>query len=180
MFSYNNNSYGAVAKFFHWSIALLIIGNFIGGLTLDLHHLYLLHIQSGLAILSLAVLRLIWRMISYYPEKIKMTYTEVLLAKIVQVLMYILIFAIPISGILMVQAKGHPLEYFGLFKMPTFVQPQIKEISHQFKEVHEYLAYGIIVLVILHIIGALKHHYINRNNVLRRMLPKFMTKRADD
>ena len=177
--AYSNN-YNAVAKFFHWAIALLIICNFIGGLTLDLHHLYAIHIQSGLLILTLATLRLIWRIISQYPAKIDTGFIEKSAAQLVQFLLYVLIFAIPISGILMVQAKGHTLEYFGVLQIPTFVQPQIKLVAHQFKEVHEYLAYGIITLVILHVLGALKNHYINRNQVLRRMLPKFMTKKADE
>ncbi len=175
-----NNNYSAVAKFFHWSVALLIIGNFIGGITLDSHHLYTLHKQSGLVILSLAILRLLWRIVSKYPEKIKTTPIEVATAKLVQLLLYILIFAIPISGILMVQAKGYSLDYFGLFQIPTFIQPQIKAVAHDFKEVHKYLAFGIIGLVCLHIIGAFKNHYFNRNNVLRRMLPKFMSKKIND
>lgn len=175
-----NDNYGAIAKFFHWSIAILVICNVIGGLTLDWHHLYNIHKQSGLAILSLAVLRLLWRMVSKYPQKIKTSAIEVATAKIVQILLYILIFAIPISGILMVQAKGYQLNYFGLFQLPTFVQPQIKAVSHEFKEVHEYLAYGIIALVILHTLGAFKNHYINQNSVLRRMLPKFMIKKIND
>ena len=178
--SNTNDNYGIVAKFFHWSIAILVICNFIGGLTLDWHHLYNIHKQSGLAILSLAVLRLFWRIVSKYPEKIKTSTIEVLIARFVQFLLYILIFTIPISGILMIQAKGYPLNYFGLFQLPTLVQPQIKSVAHQFKEVHEYLAYGIIALVVLHVFGALKMHYINRNNALRRMLPKFMIKRSND
>lgn len=168
----SKTKYSPIAKFFHWVIAVLIIVNIIIGITLSMNHLKYLHVQIGLSILFLSVLRLLWRVTTIYPNKIDTGKKyEMLLATFVKHSMYILMFAVPISGILMAQAKGHNIRFFNILDIPQFISLQEKSVSHQYKLVHEYLSYIFIALIVLHIIGAFKAHFLDRNSVLSRMLP---------
>jgi cytochrome b561 len=76
--------------------------------------------------------------------------------------------AIPVVGWLMSSAKGYTVNYFGLFELPDLVDKD-KVLGHQLKEIHELLANGLMVLVGLHIMAALKHQFIDRDGLLGRM-----------
>ncbi len=173
------DSYGSIAKFLHWMIALLIVTNYILGITLDDtgFRFITIHKQLGLTILFLVVLRILWRVCSRYPNMAgELSLFEKFAAKSGHMVLYVLMLAIPVFGILMVEAKGYPLQFCGLFNIPVLVSPQTHSVSHQLKLVHEYLAHTIIIFAAFHALFALYHHFISKDSVLLRMLPRFKCK----
>ena len=167
-----NDNYNGVAKFLHWSIALLIIGNYILGLTLDDTSLYTLHKQVGLTLLVLVFLRIIWRFTSKYPAKLAgVSEHEQLAARAGQILLYVLMLAIPVLGILLVQAHGYPLSLWGVITLPALIGTYPHATTHLIKEWHEWLAHLIIIVAVGHAVIALAHHYMLKDRLLRRMLP---------
>jgi cytochrome b561 len=102
---------------------------------------------------------------------------EIALAKAVHVAFYVLLFALPITGWALTSAEGESVRYFGLFELPRLrLGAQLPVTGgtlseDQLEEVHELLFNVLLGLAVLHIVGALKHHLFNRDNVLRSMLP---------
>ena len=100
---------------------------------------------------------------------------ESILAKLTHWLFYFLIIAMPLTGWIFVSAsQKYPTVYFWMGEVPFLPMPEgidAKATNELFKEFHETLAYGAIALIVLHIGAALKHHFIIRDDVLRRMLP---------
>ncbi|KTC84848.1 cytochrome b [Legionella brunensis] len=78
-------------------------------------------------------------------------------------------FTLPITGWLITSAAGLSASFFGLFTLPSLIIPN-EELRAIFEEIHEWLAYGLIALLALHTAAALKHHFINRDDILRRMI----------
>jgi cytochrome b561 len=170
--------YGNIAQTLHWVIAGLIVTQFVlaslaDDLPLGLAKLtmYARHKSVGMTILMLAILRLIWRLINAPPAlPAGMKGYEKFLAKATHGAMYALLFAMPLSGWLMSSAKNYSVSWFGLFTWPNLVAPN-EERFHFFKDLHGFLATTLFVVAILHIAAALKHHFWNKDDVLRRMLP---------
>jgi len=171
----NNSSisYGGVAKFLHWTMAVLMLLNYFMGLTLDKNNLYDFHKQTGLCILALAVIRIIWRILDQYPAPLTHTMIERAGAKLAHLALYGFMIILPVSGILMVNSYGYPLVFLGIIHVPTFIGMQTMEISHVFGEIHKILANTMIAIVVIHSVAALKHHFIDKNDGLIRMLPFF-------
>lgn len=166
------DNYGHIAKFFHWSIAILIILNYILGLTLDSNSLYNVHKQTGLTILVLVILRILWHIVSKYPKQLSsLSPLEKAASVSMHMLLYILMASIPIGGILMTQSFGYPVTLWGIYKLPMFISPQPKEIVTFIANCHKWGAHAIIILASLHALAALKHYFINKDHVLQRMLP---------
>ena len=170
--------WGSVAKAFHWTIAVLVIGLLVGGLTMtdmkvspEKFKLYALHKSIGITVLALMLLRFAWRGIDPRPQDVAgMAPIVAFAAHAVHRLLYVALIAMPISGWVYNSASNFPLQWFGLVQLPAIVAPDkgLKELAH---EVHEVLAWTIIALLLAHIAGALKHHFIDRDDTLRRMLP---------
>ncbi|HWT15755.1 MAG TPA: cytochrome b [Patescibacteria group bacterium] len=177
--------WGSVAKFFHWTIALLVIGLLIGGLTMtdmkvspDKFKLYALHKSVGITVLVLMLLRFAWRGIDPRPQDVAgMAPWVAFAAHAVHRLLYVALIAMPISGWVYNSASNFPLQWFGLVQLPAIVAPD-KELKALANGVHEALAWTIIALLLVHVAGALKHHLIDRDDTLRRMLP-FAKPRAE-
>ncbi len=179
--------YSRMAIILHWVIALLLIGNITGGLLLDTFldsedpamkklgfQIIQLHKSFGLTVLLLTVLRLGMRVSAGFPPlPSHMTGLERLLARVTHYGFYALLLLIPLSGWVMVSAStlGFPTSYFGLFTWPHLPIPTSKETAGAASEVHEILAFAAIGLAVLHITGALKHHFFDRDDVLARMIP---------
>lgn len=179
--------YSHVAITLHWLIALLIVGNLIGGLVVDTFldspdpamkqtgfSIIQLHKSVGLTVLLLSVLRLAWRLVNPAPPlPAHMTPLERLLAQATHWGFYALIVLLPLSGWALISGSEirYPTFYFGLFEVPFLPLARGKEIGHQLHEVHELLAFGTIGLLGLHVLAALKHHYFDRDDVLARMAP---------
>lgn len=170
--------WGALAQALHWSIvALLVVQVTLAALADDLppgaRKLGLLawHKSFGITVLLLAGLRLAWRLANpspVLPRSLKPW--ERRLAPLTHGALYVLIFAQPISGWLMSSARGFPVSWFGLFQLPDLV-PKSKPLFDGMVALHGMLATALYVVVALHVLAALKHHFIYRDDVLRRMLP---------
>jgi len=168
--------YTRVAIGLHWTIALLIITNLTIGLLMDAlpKGIVPIHKSIGMTILLLSLLRLGWRL-GHRPPPLPTTVKrwEKGLAHAVHWIFYALIILIPLSGWIFTSAspKRHPLTYFGLFPLPMFPVSQNKAISNAWADRHELMAYLLITLLLLHIAGALKHRFVDRDRTLDRMLP---------
>ena len=172
------SSWGSASKALHWTVVLLIITQWLIAMRADSLPLGMAKIEAlawhkslGLTILMLAVLRLAWRWMNPIPDLTAETRPwERVLAKLSHLLLYGLIFALPLSGWLMSSAKNYPVSWFKLFQFPDLVAPD-ERLFQQMRDLHHLLFGVLVVVALLHIAGALKHHFIDRNDVLRRMLP---------
>jgi cytochrome b561 len=170
-------TWGSLSKALHWLIVLLIINQwFIAERAEELKGLAKLealawHKSFGMTILMLAVLRLVWRLMNPTPDLSTETKPwERVLAKISHFLLYALIFAMPLTGWMMSSAKNYPVSWFKLFQFPDLVAPA-EQTFHQMNDLHHLLFAVLVSVALLHVAGALKHHFIDKNDVLKRMLP---------
>lgn len=169
--------YGWPAKTLHWLIGLLIIGMLALGLTMGDFEgdtrfaLYGIHKSIGAIILGLVVLRLLWRWTNYNPL-LPEDFSPLgrLAARGGHFLLYVCMLAMPLSGWVLSNAAGYPVSVFGWFNLPAIVGKN-HDLHELAEEVHEWVAYGLIALIIGHIAAALYHHFIRKDLVLRRMLP---------
>lgn len=174
-----NERYSATAIALHWLMALLIIGTFFLGLTMaDMPGItptklkyFNWHKWLGVTIFGLAVLRALWRLshaAPTLPASIPRWQQQV--SAVTHLLLYALIFAVPLSGYFYTLAAGFKVVYLGALPLPVLIAPN-PELKPVLKEVHEWLNMGMAGLVVVHVAAALKHHFIDRDNVLLRMLP---------
>ena len=174
----SDRHFGALAAAFHWIIAAGLIGQYFlaeaaeeseKGPTTGFDAMSL-HRSIGWAILFLAILRLAWRLIDGHPRwPASMKPYELVIAKLAHAAFYVLLFALPLSGWALSSAEGEPLRFFSLFSMPAL--PAQASMEHTLEEVHELLFNLLLALAVLHILAALKHQFIDRDGVLRSMLP---------
>ncbi len=170
--------YGAVAIALHWVTALAIAGLLALGLIMtevdDFRlqiALYQWHKSVGLTVLALVVIRIAWRLAHRPPElPAAMTAIQRGVAGATHLALYALLVAMPLSGWVMASASSLPTEYFDWFDVPRLVAVD-RGIEDLAGEVHEILAWAMVGLLALHVAAALKHHFIDRDDVLRRMLP---------
>lgn len=170
--------YSPMAKLFHWVIALAVLLMLGMGFFLDeipegyQATAYMVHKSSGITILFLMIIRFIWIHASKkpaLPDSVKLW--EKVLSRFVQYGFYILLLLMPMSGWIMSVAAERVPVYFGLFKLPLpWVKPD-KSLAEFMAESHELIAWVLVAFICLHIVGALKHHFIDKNNVLKRMMP---------
>jgi cytochrome b561 len=170
--------YGGIAQLFHWAIVALIITQFFlankaEGLPLGPAKISTLatHKSVGMTIFGLAVLRLIWRWFNPVPAVPASTPRwQRLAAHVSHWALYGLITVTPLIGWMMSSARNFPVSWFGVLTLPDLVRPS-KATYELFHEVHEALAITLLVIAVIHALAALKHHFVDRDNVLRRMLP---------
>lgn len=170
--------WGAIAQLFHWLIVIFIIAQFTLATLFDdlpagAKKLTLLsrHKSIGITILLLALLRLLWRQANPTPELPgTLKPYERSLAKVTHVLLYVLLFAVPLTGWTMSSARGFPVSWFGLWQLPDLV-PKNKALYAALVTTHGVLAWSLGVVAIVHLLAALKHHFMLKDDVLRRMLP---------
>lgn len=180
--------YGTVAMSLHWLIAALVIANICLGLYFaDLPHsdpnkffLTQTHKSIGLTVLLLSLARLLWRLVNPVPPLPRgMSRPLRILARGTHFLLYFLIIAIPLSGWALVSSSplGLPTLYFGLFQWPhiaflaDLARDQKKLLVQNFATIHIVLAWSAIVLIPIHVAGALFHQFVRGDDVLKRMLP---------
>jgi cytochrome b561 len=172
--------WGSISIALHWLSAILIVSLAIIGLTMSALpssslklQVYALHKSFGLTVLALTVLRLLWRCLSQTPKALPNTAPwQIRIANTVHALLYVLLFAIPLSGWLYNSASGFPLRWFGLVSLPklfTGFNPNLKHFAHN---AHETLFYVLAVLLLVHASAALYHHHWLGDNTLKRMLRK--------
>jgi cytochrome b561 len=169
--------YSTTAMALHWGLALLIVGTFsLGAYMSDLPFsmtrlkLYNWHKWAGVTILTLSALRLLWRLTHRPPADLPMPRWQSRAAHGAHIALYVLFFAVPLAGWAYSSAAGFPIVLFGVLPLPDFVSPD-RALSEIIKPVHATLAWGLATVVLLHVAGALKHHFIDRDGLLQRMWP---------
>jgi cytochrome b561 len=167
--------YSTVAVVLHWLLAVAIVCSFcIGVYMADLPFsltrvkLYNWHKWAGISILALSALRLLWRLFNRPPADLPMPAWQARAAHAVHGLLYLAFFAVPLTGWAMSSAKGFPIVWFGVLPLPDFV-PKDHDLGELLETVHAVLAYGLAALVLAHVAGALKHHFVDRDGLLARM-----------
>jgi cytochrome b561 len=170
--------YGLITIALHWLVAIAVFALFGLGLwmtELNLYHPWYykapaLHKSIGLLLFMVMVLRLVWRLINPHPATLP-THSrfERVAAGVVHGLLYLLLFAVMIAGYLISTADGRPIEIFGVVSIPATITaiPNQEDVAG---ELHLILAIVLIALALLHAAAALKHHFVDRDNTLRRML----------
>lgn len=172
----SKTGYGAIAIILHWAIAILIIGLlgsglYMAGLPISFQKLklYGLHKEIGISVLMLTVIRLAWRLNNITPSLATLPWWERVAARAMHWAFYGFMFAVPLTGWLMSSAAGLPVSFFGLFVLPDFLAPNDAHMK-LLQETHKWLAYALIAAIIGHTGAAFKHHFIDKDDILRRML----------
>lgn len=170
-------TYGWPAQLLHWVVVVLVISQYVlanmaesADSRMDTFILFARHKSIGITIFVLAIIRLVWRFLNEQPALPPgMPSWQQNLAKTTHWLLYSLIILMPITGLLGSAASNFPVTWFGLFTVPAFIAPDeaLAELLHDF---HGLLAGCVALLASLHLLAALKHHFFNRDDVLRRML----------
>jgi len=171
------NEYGSIAILLHWVMAvliiiLLILGLYMVGLPIGSRKLkfYGWHKELGVLVLGLVLVRVSWRLSNVLPRLDDIPRWEAIAARATHWAFYLLMGILPITGWVMSSATGLPVSFFGLFVLPDIVGPN-EGLRVLFQEIHEWLAYIMIALICLHVAAAFKHWLINKDDVMRRMLP---------
>lgn len=170
--------WGGIAQAFHWLIATLIIVQGAIGLTmvqLDMTptkvRVFALHKSIGLTVLALVLLRLLWRAIQRAPREVPMPRGQRIAAHVSHAALYLLMLALPLSGWLFNSAANFPLSWFGVVHVPSLTRglnPGLKAFA---LSAHIVLFWILVGVLAVHIGAALWHHFVQRDEVLLRMLP---------
>ena len=184
MLKNTSETYGWLARLFHWLTAAVIISLFALGLWMvDLTYYSdwyktapHIHRSVGLCLALLTILRIVWRLVNVQPAHLSTHKDwEIKLGHIVHWVLYLGLFLMFFSGYLISTAKGQPVDVFNWFSLPAIVTGDdlgIKNLEDKVGEIHEILAFILIGLASLHAIAALKHHFIDKDSTLLRMLGK--------
>lgn len=173
--------YGIVAIAFHWLMALLLVALVALGLYMvslpDAGFntkkivLILFHKEFGIIALALAAARLAWRIGNALPALVEsLPDWQKVIARFVHLCFYALMFALPLTGWLMSSAAGIPVYFFGLFNLPDFIAHD-EYLFQVYIEIHKWLGYALIVCILVHAGAALRHHFLLKDETLKRMLP---------
>jgi cytochrome b561 len=161
----------------HWLLALMILGSLAVGLYMtglpfspERLKLYNWHKWAGVTILVLSALRLLWRLTHRPPASPPMPAWQLRASLMAHAVLYALFFAVPLAGWAYSSAAGFPVVLFGVLPLPDFVAPD-RALSETLKPVHQWLAYALAAVIVLHVAAALKHHFVDRDGLLLRMMP---------
>ncbi|WP_372971062.1 cytochrome b [Marinobacter sp.] len=172
------NRFGAVSIGFHWLVAAAVFGLFgLGFWMVDLSYYddwYRtapdIHRSVGILLLMVMVLRLAWRIVNPVPKPLSNhSRLEVLAAHGAHLMLYVLVFVAMVSGYLISTADGSSISVFDWFEVPS-VTGQIKGMEDTAGLVHYWSTWALVVLAGLHGLAAVKHHLVDRDDTLRRML----------
>lgn len=172
-----HDAYGALTIAIHWLFALAVFGLFGLGLYMVELTYYdpwyrgslSLHESAGILLFGLLLVRIVWRLINLQPSPEPGKAWEHAIAALTHGLLYLIPLTLMLSGYLIATADGRAIAVFDLFSIPAL--PALMENQEDFfGEVHEILAWGLMVLSGLHTLAALKHHFVLKNRTLKRML----------
>ena len=168
--------WGTLAKVLHWLIAVAILGLVLAGLQQsgmergpEKAQIRMLHSSTGLLVLGLMTLRIVWRWMNETPlHEAGFAAWQKLAATVAHWGLYITVFVQLISGVLLTATAGSGLPFFGLFKIHLGFERD-NDAHHFWEEIHELSWQVIAALVGVHVVGALYNHFVLKNDVLRRM-----------
>ena len=169
--------YGGVAKALHWLIVALLLVQFpLGWFMPDIRRgmqpgdAMMVHISIGLVILTVVVVRLIWRLSHPVAPDGSLPHWQNMLGESVHWLLYLLLFATTLSGWAFASLRGWSIQVFNLFKLPMLASEGSAWAGAVGRQ-HENLELALITVVTLHVLAALVHAFVYRDKVLQRMLP---------
>ncbi len=171
--------FGVISAGLHWLVALAVFGLFgLGYYMVGLGYYddwYRLaphiHRSVGLLLLFVVVLRLLWRLVETGPAPLSThSHLEVVAARVVHCILCLLMLVAMVSGYLISTADGSGVRVFDWFRVPS-VTGQVKGLEDIAGDVHYWVTWALVVLAVLHGLAAIKHHVIDRDDTLRRMLP---------
>lgn len=172
----NTPTYSAPAKFFHWlTVLLLVIQYSIGWLMPDVHRdtqptgLISWHLSIGALIVLLVLVRLLWRWTNDTPPEMQSPLLN-WIARATHRLLYLLLIAFPFMGWANASSRGWPVSLFGAVPLPSLLSKG-SQLGHTLGDMHQLFVWVLIAVVTLHMAGALYHHFIVKDDTLRRMLP---------
>lgn len=171
--------YSNAAQMFHWVTAILVLAAFIYGPGGSELRVYLpqrdfdrqLHETLGLAVFAIVVLRLLWRLVDTRPEAPQVSRWMGMAATAVQVALYFLLLALPLTAIAGAWLEGHPLTLLAGFRIAPPIAPS-HALGATIATVHTWLGDAIMWLAGLHALAALYHHFVEKDGVLASMLPQ--------
>ena len=171
------SEYTTPAIALHWLLAMALAVSFSVGLYMaelpfspQRLKLYNWHKWAGVTILALSIARLLWRLTHRPPAELPMPAWQARASHFTHSALYLLFFAVPLVGWAYSSAAGFPVVWFGVLPLPDFV-PVDKSLADAIKPWHGALAWALAALAVLHVAGALKHQFIDRDGLLARMLP---------
>ena len=172
-----SESYGTLTIILHWLMAVMIMMIVFIGFTMtgmedgdEKWKIYATHKAAGLIILTLALFRWFWMLTNEKPKPLSgWSNAEVGIGHATKWILMIMMLAMPVAGIIMSLASGNDIGFFGLFTIEAFAEKNkpLASIAH---EIHEIGGIVIAVVIGLHILAALKHHFLKKDNTLGRML----------
>lgn len=171
-------AYTRTAISLHWLMALLVFVTFPVGVVMhemvlspDKLRMLSYHKWLGVTVFLLLVVRLVWR-VNHKPAPLNVALPQWQrkAAELVHVLLYVLLFAIPLSGWLMSSAKGFQTVYLGILPLPDLLAKD-KVLGDALAVLHQVLNISMLLLIFGHVAAALKHQFIDRDGTLARMLP---------
>ena len=173
-----DTQYGCVTKTLHWIVMILVISMLIAGFFMgDIPskpikgQVYTLHKLIGLFLLCIGIVFLFWSKTGSKPKyPAEMKCWEKGLAKLIQICLFIVLIGMPLAGWTLSSAAGYYPSFFGLFEIPMPWIPKSEALKNTAGDMHYYFAWTFVVLISIHALGALKHHFIDKNDVLKRMM----------
>lgn len=172
------NRYSSVSLAFHWGIALAVLAQILlitvresieGPMAREL---LAIHKALGITILVLTLARLLWRFANpALPLPTGTPSWQKAAARTTHALFYVLLIAIPVFGWVSSSAGGRDIDIFGLFNWPLLSVEGGRETAGFYMDLHRAAVKGLYVLLALHVLAGLKHHFVDRDNVLHRMIP---------
>lgn len=181
MNSQKTNRYSTLAIFLHWLLGIALVATFAVGLymadlpfSIQRLQLYNWHKWAGVTILSLSMLRLLWRLTHRPPAlprsiELAMPRWQLLSYRGTHIAMYALFFIVPLVGWAYSSAAGFPVVVFGVLPLPDFV-PVSKDLAALIKPWHQITAFTLAGLVVVHVTAALKHQWFDKDHLINRML----------
>ena len=176
----NETRWGAIAQLLHWLIALAVVSQMVLGwvmvswrLSPTKFELYAIHKSLGITLLLLVLIRLAWRAWNVTPQApAQSPRWETRAAAVTHALLYLLLLALPVSGYLINSASNFPLVVWGFLPLPNLTdENEVLQVVSEY--VHLTLFWILATLVVLHMAAALRHHWVLKDAVLRRMLPGY-------
>jgi len=170
--------YSIGAMILHWAIAVAVIWDWRLAETAEHapreQHFAVLqpHFALGMAILALTLVRLLWRLVHRPPPfSTELAAWERILAKTVHVIFYVLLVGLPLMAWIGTSMWNQPTDFFGWFTIPNLPFGENRGFGHELQELHGTLGEVMLYLIALHVVGALKHQFWDKDGNLYRMLP---------
>lgn len=177
MYKNTENQYGFIAKLLHWSIAIIIFGLITVGFIMSSMQpsdakwqLYGMHKATGFIILLLVLFRIFWRIINItVMPPVGIPFWQMIASRLAHYGLYVCMLTMPLSGTFMSLYAEHNIDVFGMFTLQAFEEKNLP-LAKILHDIHFTTIWILCALITLHILAALYHHFIRKDNTLLRMI----------